>query len=234
LCLIRRSRQLLVAIALNRKFISLQHCLLEAALSSTDDHEKMLSHMIGSSFPLRRTPSRTLRWTYNSPLEKDIDDYLASVEDQLFSTGDNVWVVSLITMKKAFLINFVLSGLNRVSTAPVRRRRLLRLLHYILESEVKCTNSSRGSIALFDADMNCSSIRAITSSMYQCLEQSSVDGEMVTVLFVSSVHSARAPFCSMDGTTLGTMIEWSRKRASQVSGKSMIQLSKTEIDACYA
>jgi hypothetical protein len=254
--LVRRSQQLMIATARNTQFVSVPHALLEAATSSSEDVgiANNVSLIVGSSFPTGRTPTSIAWGMYHSPLEELIDVYLASVEDQHFGASDDVWIESMSKMKKDFLSNLVVPGLNRVSTTLPKKQRLLYLLKYSLECEIAAsiratTTTTTQSLheestmkRLLDVDMACSTIKALTSNMYQCLEQTcAVDGTMVAAIFDCSMYLAGAPILptgrssEMTRATATSLLGWGREAVAGIGAppRTMIGLSKTEIDACY-
>lgn len=234
--LVRRSRQLMIASVRNTKFVSIQHSLLEATLCSDDRGDRdNVALIVGTAFSSGITPTITQRRTYDTPLELAIDEYLSSVEDQLYASSDRDFLDSAIKRKKDFLNHLIVPGLNRVSITLQKKERLLQLLKYSLEYEIASTerHPSYELSTLLDVGMVCSIIKALSFSMYQCLQQTSVDNTVVIAIFDASMYLEQTSIRAMDCSEEMTLIGWSHSTIPRISGKSMIDLSKSEIDACY-
>jgi len=231
--ILRRSKQFLVAIALNRKNIGLRNAIFEAVMGANNDLEEAVSWKVGTSFSINkiRIIESRFMWPYSSPIQKEIDKYLQFVEENFTSRSDNDWWDAMIEMKRVFLIDQLLPRLN--SGAGIKmKRRALRLLSYILEYDTTCASSTRDEVrGTIDINFVFVIIKAIKSNVLQCLVKSSVDNELACIVFVCSMHLANlALFVEGEHHNL---LSWSRTKIQGTNDKIMLDLSGLEVQSCY-
>jgi hypothetical protein len=228
----RRSTQLFIATAFNEDVSSLQNAILEAVMNSSDEKEDFISRFAGKSFPSSRHHlSSNLAWPYESPLQRDIDDYLSVVEEETKQSTTPEWRLSLTRMKTSFLSTYILPRLIHKILDLGKKRKLVKFLSNILECHVYCEATSELN-GFLDRSAIRSMVKAITLTLNQCLIQPVVDDDLARSLFVCSMNMANVSFL-VDGGHSSSLITWSRNKMQETAGKSMIELSSAEIDGSY-
>ncbi|KAL3911087.1 MAG: hypothetical protein SGILL_007420, partial [Bacillariaceae sp.] len=221
-CILRRSKQLLVAATLHDDMANIHNVLVEAVLVSKDDEE---------DFPLRQVAS-----PYESPIQKDVDDYLDAVEATIHTDVKDNSRDLVISSKRTFLSRYLLPMVCHKRLNIDKKRKLLKLLGSFLESNVTPTvqlgvDIGQEQECLADIDIVCTMIRGLTFALHQSLEQRHVDEDVATSIFVCATHLASMSLV-VDGTAQNVM-QLSRGRIENTGEKSILDLSKSEVDAAY-
>jgi hypothetical protein len=223
--IIRRSRQLILAASRASQNLSLQSFLVEAVIGTDAVHEDQAAWLVGISF--KSTKSSRNRLMFRSPLEKDIDEYLWFVEQEL-STSSNL-LERIKKTKLEFIKTFVLPRVNQKKASLARKRKVLRLVAYILETDADRT--APPDLSSLNGDIPSSLVKGIRSTLFQCLEKSVVDDHFVSVVFVCSVSLANLTI-ECEGNTQ-SLIGWGREVVNASVNKSAAKLCKTEMEAIY-
>ena len=244
--ILRRSKQLFVATALNPQNLGLQNAILEAVIGSSDNLEEAASWIVGTTFPNgknRLIVGSRFVWPYSSPIQKQIDDYLQFVEDKLTSRSSNDWWNSMVIMKKSFLRNQMVPRLNYSSMGIKKKRRILRLLSFILEYDTQRRASSSTTTSTssstpgdrvegtMDVHVVRDIIKAIRSNVHKCLMQLSVDNDLACTAFACSMHLADSTLF-LEGEQQN-LVSWSRKKILGTKGKTILDLSNSDIQGSY-
>jgi hypothetical protein len=234
---VRRSRQLLIASALNEQTVGLQNALLEAVIGSNEHEEDMISMTVGASFPLsrRRDFPVCLGWPYESPIQKYIDDYLMVVEEENVPSNNISWWNAVAEMRLSFIMIYIVPRLNHRLLHLAKKRRIIKLLSQLLACDVTpmpCSNEIGEYKVPVDVTVVCAIIKSITFSVCQCLEQNSVDDSFASSLFMCSIYLAKSTVI-IDGMRW-KVIDWSQSTIQETKAKNFLELSKSEIDSTYA
>jgi hypothetical protein len=239
---LRRSRQLLVATALNPQNLGLQNAIFEAVLGSSDDLEDAAPWIVGTEFPLGKHRS-ILRsrfvWPYGSPLQKQIDEYLQFVDENRPSSkrmNSDEWWNCMAIMKKSFLKNHVIPRLHSNSLAMKKKRRIIMLLSYILEYDVQSSTSSipcddKSQERTIDVHIAREIIKALRSNLHKCLMQFSVDNSVARAIFLCAMHLANSYLLLDD--KIQNLVSWSRTKMLGTKGKTILDLTNSEVLGSY-
>ena len=236
--ILRRSKQLLVATALNPQNLGLQNAIFEAVVGSSNDLEKAAPWIVGTTFPLskNRLIRNRFEWRYDSPVQKQVDEYLEFVEENLLlkRKDSDDWWNSMASMKKSFLKNLVIPRLNSSSLGMDKKGRIVRLLNYILEFDAPSPSSVSDKKLLertMDIHIARDIIKALRSNLHNCLMQFSVDNTIAHAIFSCSMHLANS--CLLLEGQEQNLVGWSRKKILGVKGKTMLDLSNSEVLGSY-
>ncbi|KAG7359615.1 hypothetical protein IV203_034713 [Nitzschia inconspicua] len=234
--IVRRSKQLLVTSALNKEFRSLHNAILEAVLNAGKNEEDLLVWRVGTSFPLTyRTSTNHKTISFEHPLHKEIDRYFCLVEEGSETNFDDDDRRKVHEMKQSFLTVYVLPRLCHKRLECSKRCKVLKLLSYLLECHANpsSSNTSRHDIQpLLDFDSVGIIIKGLTLNMHQCLGHHEIDDGFINSVFTCARNLANA-LVPVDGST-ECLLEWSGRKIESITGKSMVQLYKAEVDAAYA
>jgi hypothetical protein len=233
---LRRSKQILMASALNSGFSSLHNAMLESVLNAENDNEDLVAWKVGSSFPLpSRRPRKNQMWSYKNPLHQDVDGYFDAAEEILNGSMDADDRRKVHLMKQSFLTIYIIPRLCHRRLELDKKRRVLKLLSYFLECHAKVTpslaNVENPLPPLLDFNSVCATIKGLTLNIRQCLVQDRVDEGLFNNILVCATYLANASV-PIDGCWK-CLMEWSAQTVEESSGKSMVQLNKGEVDACY-
>jgi hypothetical protein len=240
--ILRRSRQLLVATALNPQNLGLQNAIFEAVSGSSDDLEEAAPWIVGTEFPLSSKSRLLIRgrfvWPYSSPIQKQIDEYLQFVDENLPSSkriDSDDWWNCMAIMKKSFLKNHVLPRLHSNSLGMEKKRRIIMLLSYILEYDVQSTSGIPGDDKsrerTIDVHIAREIIKALRSNLHKCLMQFSVDNTDARAIFLCSMHLANSYLLLDDKEQ--NLVSWSRTKILGAKGKTILDLSNSEVLGSY-
>ena len=234
--ILRRSKQLLIATALNKQNLGLQNALLEAVLGSSDDLEDAAPWIVGTKFPLRKSRSigNQFVWPYSSPVQKQIDNYLEFVDENLTSLEeidrDDHWSVRA-SMKKSFLKNHVIPRLQSSSLGMDKKRRLILLLGYIFEYDAQITSDDLSRERTLNIEIVLEIIKALRSHLHHCLMQPCVNNSVASVIFSCSMHLASSRLILED--EIQNLVRWSHVKTLGANGKTILDLSSSEIIGTY-
>ncbi|KAL3940448.1 MAG: hypothetical protein SGARI_000960, partial [Bacillariaceae sp.] len=179
-CILRRSKQLLMAAAVHGDMAKLQGVMAQALLDSTEDEEDQVSRMVGSGFPLSTLAPTIFATPCESPLQKDIDEYLNSVEASMASNMDRGSQKMVVSSKKSFVSTYLLPSISHRGSDSGQKRKLLKLLGDFLGCNAAAAARS-GTDALedpeywMDIDIAHKLIKGLTACAFQCFGQQEVD-----------------------------------------------------------
>jgi len=227
---------------LNPQNLGLQNAIFEAVLGSSDDLEDAAPWIVGTEFPLGKRQSMIRSrfvWPYSSPLQKQIDEYLQFVDENLPLSkrmdGDEWWN-SMAIVKKSFLKNHVIPRLHSNSLAMEKKRRIIMLLSYILEYDVQSSTSAipdddKSRERTIDVHIAREIIKALRSNLHKCLMQFSVDNTVARAIFLCSMHLANSYLLLDDKTQ--NLVSWSRTKMLGTKGKTILDLTNSEVLGSY-
>lgn len=222
-CLVRRSRQLIVAAVMTPQHLSLQSSLVEAVIAAKDQEEEDIACYVGSSF--NPGISQGSRQPFRSPLHKEVDQYIRYVEQEL--QGTSPLCDNMNELIFSFLNTFVVSRLNHTRGCLQAKRRMLRLVHHILSTDISPFDLSDYSSIL------CSLVKGVCASLVQCLGTKNVDDAFICVAFTSSTNLAKLNIANGEGQHL-SLISWIRHLFdTSVATRSLVDLSIDEMRAAY-
>lgn len=236
---LRRSKQLLAAAALNPQNLGLQNAILEAVLGSSFLFEEAVPWIVGTNFPLGkpRVIGSRFVWPYDSPIQKQIDEYVQFVyENQPLSKrieSNDGWNC-MATAKKSFLKNHMLPRLHSSSLELEKKHRVVMLLSYIIECDAQGnsavpddTSRERTMDVLIVREI----IKALRSNLHKCLMQFSVDNTVARAIISCSMHLANS-YLFLDDEKQN-LVRWSHTKIVRVKGKTMLDLTNSEVLGSY-
>jgi hypothetical protein len=139
-------------------------------------------------------------------------------------------------MTQSFLTLYILPRLCHQRLDQEKRRKLLKLLAYLMEYHARLipsiANTPHAAQPLLNFDAVNSIIQGLTLSLCQCLTQQDVNEEVIISTFVCAMHLANSSV-PIEGSA-ECLLEWSDRTINKASGKSMVYLCKAEVDAAYA
>ncbi len=238
--ILRRSRQLIAATAFNQQNLGLQNAILEAVSGCSGDLDDIGPWLVGSSFSLgkKRWVSSRLSWPYSSPIQKQIDEYLEFVNDNLDSAkreNNDDWWNCMAETKISFLKNHIVPRLKSASVGIEKKRRILMLLSHILENDAQITrgvpsNENRRERTV-DVNLVRDILKCLRSNLHKCLMQYDVNDDLARAIFSSSTYLANSYLLIDDSEQ--NLVSWSRKKIVGVKGKTMLDLTNSEVLGSY-
>jgi len=229
-----------VATAFNPQNLGLQNAILEAVSGCSGDLDDAGPWLVGSTFPLgkRRWISGRFAWPYSSPVQKQIDEYLEFVNENLDSAkreNNNDWRNCMADTKKSFLKNHVVPRLQSSSLGIEKKRRTIMLLSHILENDTQITRSAPSSENRRERTMDVNLVRDILkglrSNLHKCLVQNEVNDDLARAIFSTSIHLANSYLLIDDSEQ--NLVSWSRTKIVGVKGKTMLDLTNAEVLGSY-
>jgi hypothetical protein len=235
-CVLRRSKQMLIAASLHDDMANLQSVMIEAVLGSKDIEEDLTAFMVGTGFPLCSRSTRRMTMPYESPLQKDIDDYLDSVEASMASNVDDSTRNLMVTSKRSFLSMYLLPWICHKRSNVNEKRKLLKLLGDFLHCNaiavvIPGVNSENDLESLLDMDIAPMLVKGLTLSLLQCLGQTVVDEEYISAIFNCARHAMNTSLI-VDRKCLNLFL-WCRRQINDTFGKTILDLSKSQVDGAY-
>ena len=236
--MLRRSKQLILATAFNPQNLGLQNAILEAVTGCCDDLEETGPWLVGSTFPLgkRRCMTSRMVWPYSSPVQKQMDEYLRFVDENLASAKredcDDWWNTMAIT-KKGFLKNHVVPRLQSASAGMEKKRKIIMLLSHILENDTQNTHgvSEIPRERTLDIHVVREILKGLRSNLHKCLMESSVNDELAGAVISCSLHLANSRLLLDEKEQ--NLVSWSRTKILGIQGKTMLDLTNSEVLGSY-
>ncbi|KAL3910856.1 MAG: hypothetical protein SGARI_001926 [Bacillariaceae sp.] len=209
----------------------LQGVMAQALLDSREDEEDQVSRMVGSGFPLSTLAPTLFTTPCESPLQKDIDEYLNSVEASMASDMDRGSQKMVVSSKKSFVSAYLLPSISHRGSDAGQKRKLLKLLGDFLGCNAAAaarsvTDALEDPEYWMDVDIAHKLIKGLTACAFQCFGQQEVDEDFVRSIFVCAKNLVSASLI-VDGTH---WISWSQEMVGEAGGKSIKDLRKCEVD----
>ncbi|CAJ1954577.1 unnamed protein product [Cylindrotheca closterium] len=213
--IVRRSRQLFIAISRQSHFRSLQSSLLEAAIGCPEgDKELLLPRYLGNVF---NTSLEMKNGPDVSPLGEGIDEYLSFVEKKVASDADCL-------KKSSFLDGLILPRLNHGKTKLTIKRRNLCLVGHLLEGEMSDPTIESTSIMAL--------VKGMRRSLLQCFKEPVIDNVFLSEALSCSNRLASTPVI-MDDSRQEPLLSWSRRSVDFEIPNDVAELSAKEQNGVY-
>lgn len=213
--IMRRSRQFLIASSKKADFLSLPSSLLQGAIVCIEgDEELALPRYLGSAF---NACLEVKNASDVSPLGEGIDEYLSFVEEKTANTDVRL-------KKSSFFKDCILQRLHHCNTELAIQRRNLRVVRYLLDSEID------------DPAIDANSLKALVKGMRRCLLKSLkepvIDNHFLSEVLSCANRLASTPIVD-DDSRQEPLLSWSRKSVEDGLPGDVAELTIEEQSGAY-
>lgn len=213
--IVRRSRQLFIAVSRKAHFRGLQNSLLEAATGCSEgDEELLLPRYLGTAY---NTNLEVKHSSIVSLLGEGIDEYLWFVEKMATSDIDCM-------KRSSFLNDLILPQLNHGKTKLAIKRRNLRIVQHLLEGQMDDRTTATSSIKAL--------VKGMRQSLLQCFREPVVDNTFLSEVLICSSRLACIPV-TINDSRQEPLLLWSRRIVDSELPCDVLELSTNEQDGAY-